>query len=539
MLKAVQFGNDPDSCKPNTYLYSFLKYYLKYLKKQIQDKKAGTSKKELEMLGLLLWNYFFSYSTLNPDSKVVQNLRKNALVMEEAEFAVEFTGNKEITNYKLLPWELLFWVTNVDELEAKGGFLFNKENIRLIRKGSKLQNVRFRLNPDTSQIRILFCVSGLPEGVSTDDEVKEDEKNKEQAAYKPLKYKGALNALKEHCRNVKSQLLVKINGLPEEFYENGMPTERDDEKKYFDVTRLEECIRDFKPHVVHLITHGECDENGKLEMVFNHGAGGLKVGWKATAEFESIFKNISDKDNKPKLVFLQVCQSGQSDLPIELSVAGVPAVIAMFYDINQDTANEFAESFYEKLLGEKIDTVCDAFHKSRLLCWKKMDQEQLDFGLPIIYYNIENDQPLITEELYSKSKPQEWAEKLKGFISSPNPAKTSGDTKGPSAGSDNEIYVKLKRQAKRLLEEEIDLMDDANGEDANKQAACAIMEEAIRILFADYLPGREYESFKTVLESVVKEYNKTGDRQRFTSSQTADTLPNHTSGGTFPNLFGA
>jgi len=493
----VEVSGENISSPPNVYLYGFLKYYLEYLKKEIQENLGNTDKekvRDLEMVGLLLWNYFFSLYGDNSSSKIIESLRECAKAPQPAHFEIQFNETTEIDRYKLLPWELLFWPNRESFMEGKGNFLFHNEKIRLIRTGSILPtNIDFKINEEAEKVKILFCVSGLPADTSKEDESPAGE-------YRPLQYEGSLKTVINSCRNLNSELLIKINGLPEARYINGVRNE-DKNSTYFSLTQLKACIHEFKPHVIHLITHGECNATGDLHMVFNDGSQGLRLKYFDTSDtegFESIFKHEDYKDFLPKLVFLQVCQSGQSYLPIILSRYGVPAVIAMFYDVTQDLANDFAAEFYKKLLGEKLQKIGDAFHESRDICSTAMRSGILGFGLPIIYYNIhKEDQSLITEKLYSKSTAQKWADQF-------NDAKKSASQQRGGVnpgGAVNSSEERLRKRAKRLMEEQIEDLD------TDPKDACEILQEAIDIFFSDYEKGQNTK-LKEVLEAVKKEYQK-------------------------------
>jgi hypothetical protein len=495
----AKFGDAVEDCHPNLYLYGFLQHYLGYLKKEIQAGVATRSDEkvqELQMLGLLLWNYFFSRQLGDKPNGVVKDLFSRAQKPGSTEFGIAFNGSSKSDNYNRLPWELLFWPEGEDAA-GKGSFLFHNENIRLTRMGNIIADTNFQV--DDESVRILLVVTGLPAGNFKTYESEEGE-------YRPLQYAETLTSLKKCCGNIKSNLLVKINGLPSEQYIDGSnqtPPEVSD-KKYVDILELKHCIKEFRPHVIHLITHGDCDADGNLTMVFNEGDGGIRLRSEPSSKFEDIFtdKDCLQKD-KPKLVFLQVCQSGQSFLPLNLSRNGVLSVIAIFYDINQILANKFSTTFYELLLGEKIPGVSEAFHKSRLLCTKAMQDGELGFGLPIIYYNIaEENQSLIKDNSLSKTKSQIWAEGLNAIITQHSLSKY-GSAGAPTPASPEALIRKIKLKASNLINEEREF-NDTRDEDVNK-----ILQDAINKLFSNYI-GPEYGYLREPLESLGKELSKSG-----------------------------
>lgn len=496
----AKFGVPVEDCPPNVYLYGFLRYYLTYLKKEIQAGVAMRSDekvRELQMLGLLLWNYFFSRQLGDKPKGVMSELFSRAQRPGSAEFGITFNGSNKSDNYNRLPWELLFWPEG-DDVAGKGSFLFHNENIRLTRAGCVIPDTNFQVDEDT--IRILFVVSGLPAGNFKSYE-------NETGDYRPLQYSETLTSLKKCCGNIKSSLLVKINGLPSEQYTDGsnQTSPEISDKKFVDMMELRHCIRQFRPHVIHLITHGDCDVDGNLNMVFNNGDGGIRLVSEPSSKFEDIFadKDWAQKD-KPKLIFLQVCQSGQSLLPLNLSRNGVVSVIAMFYDINQILANKFSTAFYERLLGEKLPGISEAFHKSRILCTKAMQDGELGFGLPIIYYNIEGeDQSLIKDNSLSKTKSQIWAEGLYTIISQ-NSLSKYGGAGPPTPTSPEALIRKIKLKANNLVNEEREIND------AGDEEVYRILKDSISKLFSNYIPGQEYAYLREPLESLIRELSKSG-----------------------------
>jgi len=496
----AKFGDVAEDCPPNLYLYGFLRHYLTYLQKEIQEGVATRNDnkvRELQMLGLLLWNYFFSKLGDQPKG-VVRDLFDRAQKPGSTEFGITFNGNPKPDNYNRLPWELLFWPEGGEDVAGKGSFLFHRENIRLTRMGCIIPDTNFQV--DEEAIRILFLVSGLPAG-----NFKKEESG--EGNYRPLQYFDTLTALKKCCGNIKSKLLVKINGLPSEFYIDGSnqtPPEMSD-KKYVDVGEIKRCIKEFKPHVIHLITHGNCDPEGNLNMVFNDGDKGIRLCSAPSSVLEDIFanKDYLQKD-KPKLIFLQVCQSGQSYLPLNLSRNGVVSVVAIFYDINQILANKFSTAFYTSLLGEKTPGISDAFHKSRLVCTVAMQEGEMGFGLPIIYYNIDGrDQSLIKDNSLSKTKSQLWAEGLNAIIAQHSLSKY-GSAGGPSPTSPEALIRKIKWKATNLVDEEREVND------ARDEEVYRILQDSINKLFSNYIPGPEYGYLREPLESLVKELSRSG-----------------------------
>lgn len=114
-------------------------------------------------------------------------------------------------------------------------------------------------------------------------------------------------------------------------------------------------------------------------------------------------------EHRPRLVILQTCWGDKVDgdalytIAQNIVGAGVPAVLAMQYDIGQRVADKFAGELYEGLLnGEPIDVAVRA-GRIRL---KDRDVSEASpyraFGTPVIY--LGHDKPLVKKR--SKQRPE-------------------------------------------------------------------------------------------------------------------------------------
>ncbi|HEY1248440.1 MAG TPA: CHAT domain-containing protein, partial [Nitrososphaera sp.] len=127
------------------------------------------------------------------------------------------------------------------------------------------------------------------------------------------------------------------------------------------------AIERMKPDVVHFVGHGEWDydtyhktSHGSVVFVDSQTKHGIRI---TDREFAQFFDNF-----KPRLIFLQACDSGRtaddgsfSGVALKLVYSKVPAVVAVQYPIRNEDANAFAKTFYECISeGKDIDVAVQA-----------------------------------------------------------------------------------------------------------------------------------------------------------------------------------
>lgn len=119
------------------------------------------------------------------------------------------------------------------------------------------------------------------------------------------------------------------------------------------LTRFQELLADFQPHVFHFVGHSGISRTSGLPALFIQG----KSGWELDAT--QITSSFTLANAIPRLVFLNACHTGGSHW---LSVAeaftdlGVPACLSMRGDIRDDRAGQFAAAVYRHLWeGGTID----------------------------------------------------------------------------------------------------------------------------------------------------------------------------------------
>ena len=142
-------------------------------------------------------------------------------------------------------------------------------------------------------------------------------------------------------------------------------------------------VETFDPHIIHFIGHGNrAERTGRIGLVQEGGA----ADWVEDTTFAGWLQNCPSL----KLVFLQACESALPDpyrttsgMAMQLAKKDIPAVVAMQYKIDNQTANNFAHGFYRALaVGQSVDLAVRAGREEI----KGKDESQIyAFGLPVLY----------------------------------------------------------------------------------------------------------------------------------------------------------
>ncbi len=169
-------------------------------------------------------------------------------------------------------------------------------------------------------------------------------------------------------------------------------------------------------HILHFDGHGVFHEStGKGALIFEH----KDDKHKSLAEsFSAIYADqLADllKQYTIPLVFLEACQTAQSDTDPNASVAaallqaGVSSVIAMSYSVLVETAKRFVEAFYQQIAqGKTIGTAVlhgqQALMKdsSRINIVGAGQLHLQDWFVPVLYQY--HDQPLLAQSLQNQQQ---------------------------------------------------------------------------------------------------------------------------------------
>lgn len=140
-------------------------------------------------------------------------------------------------------------------------------------------------------------------------------------------------------------------------------------------------------HVLHFVGHGGFDEEedeGFLELTDAEG--------RPDRLFASRLGRYLEDSQSLRLVVLNACESGRTGLDTlsgtaaTIMRAGVPAVVAMQYEISDPGAITFAKSFYQGLAtGRTLDRAVTAARGAM----KDANRDTLEWGTPVLYLRSE------------------------------------------------------------------------------------------------------------------------------------------------------
>jgi len=158
-------------------------------------------------------------------------------------------------------------------------------------------------------------------------------------------------------------------------------------------TRLETALRDSRPHILHLMAHGQFSQRQhQAALVLEDEAGAAQfIG-------EEAFGLMAERlgEQRPRLVFLAACEGAVrssvdafAGLAPRLIASGVPAVVAMQDKVAVATARSLTERFYTELFrcGE-VDRALNAA-RSVLLAG-----DVTDSAAPVLYSRLPDNRLL-------------------------------------------------------------------------------------------------------------------------------------------------
>jgi hypothetical protein len=148
-------------------------------------------------------------------------------------------------------------------------------------------------------------------------------------------------------------------------------------------TDLADAVRSETWHVLHFVGHGGFDEDsesGFLELADDHG--------NAIPVLATDLGRLISGNPQLRLVVLNACESAMSgsegfftSTAAKLMREGVPAVVAMQYEITDDAALAFSSSFYEGLArGVPVDRAVMLARES-----VKMTMRTLEWATPVLF----------------------------------------------------------------------------------------------------------------------------------------------------------
>lgn len=152
------------------------------------------------------------------------------------------------------------------------------------------------------------------------------------------------------------------------------------------LTKLAEEMRDWKPHVLHFLGHGNFDGQQGV-LWFEKEDGSLD-----TAITDQVFaRRLSALYPQPQLVFLAACESAtmisrdpSAGLASRLIKVGIPAVVAMRTKVGMKVARDLTRVFYRQLVLHGL--VDRALNEARQRVWR---DGSADASIPILFMRLQ------------------------------------------------------------------------------------------------------------------------------------------------------
>jgi peptidoglycan hydrolase-like protein with peptidoglycan-binding domain len=147
---------------------------------------------------------------------------------------------------------------------------------------------------------------------------------------------------------------------------------------------LRQALRDGSYHVIHYVGHSAFtdDGNGVLYLEDGDDASSIEVD-------ETLFANLLADQDVLRLVVLNSCEGARTTLTdpfagvaTTLIHLGVPAVVAMQFEISDAAAIVFAEELYTNLIGRQ-DPVDAAVAEARKAIYSEVDR--VEWATPVLF----------------------------------------------------------------------------------------------------------------------------------------------------------
>ncbi|RMG97302.1 MAG: CHAT domain-containing protein [Chloroflexi bacterium] len=361
--------------------------------------RSGISILTPEEFGKQLFETIFQERTLELYRESLQQAKKTGKSL-----SVVLNIQNEAKNLINLPWELLYDTTR---RRVRGDFLAFQQDTPVLRRWLDAAPLNFTYDPP---LRVLL-VSANPEN------------------------SGMLNIQRE-MRSIQDKLSSLNQG--------GQVRVQIDTISAASLDDLKRKIRDPKntPHIIHFMGHGGVG-NLLLENVL--GAGHT-VGER---DLSIILRNATSL----RLVVLNACQTGAQaeDVTHQLGVAqsladvGVPAVVAMQFEISDDAALAFAAEFYQLIAeGRPVET---ALTWARIAIQNNVKNSGTEeWATPVLYLQVP-DGNIFVDLLGTEPAPQ------KPSPLPPSSQEVPTDTKQPTATEQLRQEDAEKKEKIRHLQE--------------------------------------------------------------------------------------
>lgn len=148
--------------------------------------------------------------------------------------------------------------------------------------------------------------------------------------------------------------------------------------------RLRQALRDGNYHVLHYVGHSDFTATGNGVLFLENGTDGRSV----TVD-DTLFANLLSDQNLLRLVVLNSCEGARTTLTdpyagvaTTLIQLGVPAVVAMQFEISDAAAILFAEELYTNLIGRQ-DPIDASVAEARKAIYTEVDK--VEWATPVLF----------------------------------------------------------------------------------------------------------------------------------------------------------
>lgn len=153
--------------------------------------------------------------------------------------------------------------------------------------------------------------------------------------------------------------------------------------------RLEAALREGY-HILHYVGHGAFSQRRERAVLFLQN----EAGDTALVADDALVHMLARQDVRPRLVFLNACQSAQRatgdafrGLAPKLVAVGVPAVVAMQDFVAVETARKLSATFYQRLLEDgQVDVALNAARSTLLSAGRP------DAAVPVLFMRLKSAQ---------------------------------------------------------------------------------------------------------------------------------------------------
>ena len=146
---------------------------------------------------------------------------------------------------------------------------------------------------------------------------------------------------------------------------------------------LREALRDGSYHVLHFVGHSDFTPSGDGVLYLENADG------QSSAVDETLFANLLSDQDQLRLVVLNSCEGARTTLTdpyagvaTTLISLGVPAVVAMQFEISDRAAIVFAEELYTNLIGRQ-DPIDAAVAEARKAVYSQVDP--IEWATPVLF----------------------------------------------------------------------------------------------------------------------------------------------------------